>query len=150
MLVIRRVVRIEWADCDPAGIVFHPRYFEMFDTSTHHLFEAAGWKKRDLLRAFGAAGYPVVDARARFIASAAYGDDIVMETQVAAFRHSSFDVEHKVFRLDEGGERLAVEARATRVWVGQHPDDPHRVKAQPIPREVIARLSGRNEAADGG
>ena len=56
MLVIRRAVRIEWADCDPAGIVFHPRYFEMFDTSTHHLFEAAGWKKRDLLREFGVDG----------------------------------------------------------------------------------------------
>ena len=150
MLVIRRVVRIEWADCDPAGIVFHPRYFEMFDTSTHHLFEAAGWKKRDLLSEFGAAGYPVVDTRARFLASAAYGDDVVIETQAAAFRHSSFDVEHKVFRLDADGERLAVEARATRVWVGAHPDDPKQVKAQPIPPILIARLSGQSEAADGG
>ncbi|MGD0184482.1 MAG: acyl-CoA thioesterase [Roseiarcus sp.] len=150
MLVIRRAVRIEWADCDPAGIVFHPRYFEMFDTSTHHLFEAAGWKKRDLLREFGATGYPMVDTRATFIASAAYGDDIVIETQVAAFRHSSFDVEHKVFKLEEGGERLAVEARGTRVWVGAHPDDPRRVKAHPIPPIVIARLSGHSEAADGG
>jgi 4-hydroxybenzoyl-CoA thioesterase len=149
MLVIRRTVRIEWADCDPAGIVYHPRYFEMFDTSTHHLFEAAGWKKRDLLREFGVAGYPMVDTRAKFIASAAFGDDIVIETRIAAFRNSSFDVEHKVFKLDDGGERLAVEAWGTRVWVGPHPDDPERLKSRPIPPIVIARLSGPSEAADG-
>ena len=29
-----RTVRIEWGDCDPAGIVFYPRYFAMFDHST--------------------------------------------------------------------------------------------------------------------
>ena len=67
MLVNRRIVRIEWADCDPAGIVYYPRYFAMFDTSTHHLFEAAGWKKRDLLKAFDIVGYPMVDTRAQFI-----------------------------------------------------------------------------------
>ena len=39
-LVNRRTVRIEWADCDPAGIVFYPRYFEMFDAATNYLFEA--------------------------------------------------------------------------------------------------------------
>ena len=36
-----RKVRIEWADCDPAGIVFYPRYFEIFDASTSALFERA-------------------------------------------------------------------------------------------------------------
>ena len=25
---------IEWGDCDPAGIVFNPRYFEWFDAAT--------------------------------------------------------------------------------------------------------------------
>lgn len=31
MLINRRTIRIEWGDCDPAGIVFYPRYFEWFD-----------------------------------------------------------------------------------------------------------------------
>ena len=30
-----------WGDCDPAGIVFYPRYFAMFDHSTVLLIEAA-------------------------------------------------------------------------------------------------------------
>jgi len=61
MFVNRRTVRIEWGDCDAAGIVFYPRYFAMFDASTHHLFEAAGWKKKELIREFAIIGTPMVD-----------------------------------------------------------------------------------------
>ena len=150
MLVNRHVVRIEWADCDPAGIVYYPRYFAMFDTATHHLFEAAGWKKRDLLSEFDIVGYPMVDTRARFILPSGFGDDIVIETHVAAIRNSSFDVEHKVFKPAAEGEQLAIEAWETRVWVGRHPHDPARLKSRPIPPLVAARLLGSNEARHGG
>ena len=40
MFVNRRDVQIQWGDCDPANIVYYPRYFEMFDDSTSILFEA--------------------------------------------------------------------------------------------------------------
>ena len=30
----RRQTTVEWGQCDPAGIVFNSRYFEMFDIST--------------------------------------------------------------------------------------------------------------------
>ena len=33
-LVNRRVMRIEWGQCDPAGIVFYPQYLILFDIST--------------------------------------------------------------------------------------------------------------------
>ena len=36
-----RKVRIEWGDCDPAGIIFYPRYFDIFDASTALIFERA-------------------------------------------------------------------------------------------------------------
>ena len=37
MLINRRTVRIEWAHCDPAGIVYYPRYFEMFEIGRAHV-----------------------------------------------------------------------------------------------------------------
>ena len=37
----RRQLTVEWGQCDPAGIVFNSRFFEMFDVSTWMLFEAA-------------------------------------------------------------------------------------------------------------
>ena len=137
MFTTRRTVRIEWGDCDAAGIVFYPRYFAMFDAATHHLIEAAGWKKAELRRAFGIIGFPMVDTRAKFLLPSSYGDDILIETRVAALRRSSFDIEHRVFK----GETVAIEAFETRVWSGLHPDDPSRMKGYEIPDTVRRRLS---------
>src|SRR3954454_5435525 len=61
----RRSVRIEGGDCDPAGIVFYPRYFAMFDHSTVLLIERAlGMPKHRLYETYDFAGYPSVATRA--------------------------------------------------------------------------------------
>ena len=64
----RRQLTIEWGQCDPAGIVFNSRFFEIFDTATWQMFEAAlGVKPHEIAAAFGIVGFPLVDARANFI-----------------------------------------------------------------------------------
>jgi 4-hydroxybenzoyl-CoA thioesterase len=139
MLTNRREVRIVWGDCDPAGIVYYPRYFEMFDASTTALFERAlGLTKFEFLKAYDSLGYPMVDTRARFVLPTRYGDDVVIETVISELRRSSFDVQH---RLSRDG-KLAVEGFETRVWVGRDPADPERIKAKPLPPEVMAKLQG--------
>ena len=139
MLTNRRDVRIVWGDCDPAGIVFYPRYFEMFDTSTTALFERAlGMTKFQFVKAYNSVGYPMVDTRARFLLPTRYGDDVVIETTVTEIRRSSFDIRH---RLMKDGE-LAVEGFETRVWVERDPTDPDKIKATPLPPEMVAKLQG--------
>jgi len=138
MLTNTRTIRIEWGDCDPAGIVFYPRYFAMFEVCISALFErATGLTKYRMVKAYDFVGYPAVQARAQFLAPAKYGDDVIAETSIGEFRRSSFDVHHRVFN----GERLAVEGFETRVWVGRHPDDPAKLKSKPIPAEVIAAFT---------
>jgi 4-hydroxybenzoyl-CoA thioesterase len=138
MLTNSRTHRILWSECDPAGIVFYPRYFEMFDTSTTRLFEkATGMSAAQLFKHHDVIGYPLVDARARFVLPLAFSDDITIETEVAEFRRSSFEMRHQL--LKDG--KLAVEGFETRVWVGRHPDDPARMKSQPIPQEILARFN---------
>jgi len=138
MFTNTRELTIEWGQCDPAGIVFYPRYFEMFDASTAFLFAAAlGMTKRAMLARFDAVGFPMVDTHAKFHVPSAFGDPVRIESTVAQFRRSSFDVVHRILKSDT----LAVEGFETRVWVGRHPDDPARIKAQPIPDEVVTRLS---------
>lgn len=136
MFINRRNVQIQWGDCDPANIVFYPRYFAMFDDSTSALFAAAGVSKQDIVKRFGLVGIPMVDTRAKFYIASTHGDWISIETRVEAFRRSSFDVVHKVYK----GERLAIEAFETRVLVGRHPDDPDKLKSAPFPPEIVARL----------
>jgi 4-hydroxybenzoyl-CoA thioesterase len=136
-LVSRRQFTIEWGQCDPAGIVFNARFFEFFDWGTWSLFEAAlGVKPFELASHFGILGLPLVDADARFIAPARFGDAVEMTSQVSEFRRSSFDVAHQL--LVRGA--VAVEGRETRVWAGRHPADPAKMKARPIPPEVAARF----------
>jgi 4-hydroxybenzoyl-CoA thioesterase len=132
MLVNRRTVRIEWGDCDPAGIVWYPRYFGIFDACTQHLFEAAGFPKPDMIARFDVVGYPMVDTRARFLAPSKFGDDIVVETRISQWKRSSFDIEHKVFR----GAALAVEASETRVLVRRSADG--GIKSCAVPEEIVA------------
>jgi len=133
----RRQLTVEWGQCDPAGIVFNSRFFEMFDTSSWLLFEAAlGVKPRDLGRHFGIIGIALVDARANFLKPVKFGDTIEIASRVSEFRRSSFDVEHKI-TLDGG---LAVDGGESRVWTARSKEDPHQIGAMPIPAEVIAKF----------
>jgi 4-hydroxybenzoyl-CoA thioesterase len=138
MLSNTRTVRIEWGDCDPAGIIFYARYFWFFDVSTTMLVEdALGMKKIDYLKAFDFAGHPVVETRARFLLPTRFGDEVEIESSVVAHGRSSFKVEH---RLTLAGT-LAVEGSETRVWVGRDPADPGKIRSQPLPAELVTLLT---------
>ena len=133
----RRQLTIEWGQCDPAGIVFNSRFFEIFDASTWQLFEAAlGIKPHELGTAFGIMGIPLVDVRANFLKPIKFGDVVDMTSRVSEFRRSSFDVEH---RLLVGGE-LAVEGGETRVWAARSKGDPEKFGGAAIPGDVIAKF----------
>ena len=138
MLVSRRDIRIEWGDCDPADIVYFPNYFAWFDGSLMWHFENAGLPKKELLARYDLVGWPMIDTRARFHKPSTYGDTVTIETCIAKFGRTSFEVEHKLLR---GGE-LAVEGFEKHVLVGRDPDDPKNFRPVPIPAEVIALFDG--------
>lgn len=132
MLINRRTIRIEWGDCDPAGIVYFPRYFEYFDACTIALFERAGFRKHEMLQIFQIAGIPVVDIKTRFIKSSTFGDDVVIESCVTKWGNSSFVVQHRLLT----GDVLAVECFETRVWVARKQGNTKKLEATPVPEEV--------------
>jgi 4-hydroxybenzoyl-CoA thioesterase len=138
MLVNTRAVRIEWGDCDPAGIVYYPRYLAFFDASTTALIERAlGMRKLEYLKIYDFAGHPLVKTHARFLVPTRFGDDVTIETTATAIRRSSFDLSH---RLSKNGT-LAVECSETRVWVRGDPDGAQGMRSAALPREVVERLS---------
>jgi 4-hydroxybenzoyl-CoA thioesterase len=140
MLVNEKRLLVEWGDCDPAGIVFYPRYIAWFDDCTTALFLAAGMPIQELFKSHGVLGVPLVDVKARFIVPSSFGDELLAKSSVTEFRRSSFVLLHQYFK--DGV--LAVEGIETRVWTGLDPEDPKRMKSRPLPAEVIARLSGKN------
>jgi 4-hydroxybenzoyl-CoA thioesterase len=135
--VNRRSVRIEWGDCDPAGIVYFPRYFELFDACTAGAFGAVGLPKPRLIQNYGIIGIPAVDIRGKFSLPCTFGEDVVIETRITEWGRSSFKVHHRLLKAD----LTAVEGFEVRVWTGRDPDNPLRLRGEPIPREVIERFA---------
>jgi 4-hydroxybenzoyl-CoA thioesterase len=136
-IVNRRELTVEWGHCDPAGIVFHPRFIEYFDWACALLLEkATGLKKARLREAYGFAGFPIVDLQAKFLVPVSYGDDVKIYSTIASLKRSSFAIRHC---LTKSGA-VAVECTQTRVWCVADPADPHKLKAAAVPDEVVARL----------
>lgn len=135
--VFRREVRIEWGNCDPAGIVFYPRYLELFDANTAYLFESVGLPKPVLVKTYDIVGMPIVDVQAKFFMPSTYGDRITVESRVGEWRRSGLRVDHRL--LKEG--KVAVEGYESRVWAAKDPQRPGGIKTRPVPQEVIDRFN---------
>jgi len=135
VLTNTRQIRVQWGDCDPAGIVFYPRYFEWFDASSILLFEkATGLIKKKMLEKYQGAGIALLEARAVFKISSHYGEDLEIETGITEFRRSSFFVHHKVTKAGV----LALEGFETRLWTVRDPADATKLKSAPLPAEIRA------------
>jgi 4-hydroxybenzoyl-CoA thioesterase len=129
-----RTVRIEWGDCDPAGIIFYPNCFRIFDDATARLFEAAlGMTKFEMFKKLEFSGWPLVKTQARFLKPTRFGDDVTVASTVR-FGRSSFEVEHRLSL--EGG--LCAECSEKRVWTLR--DAAGQLKSHPVPAEVVEKF----------
>lgn len=137
MLPNRKEIHVEWGDCDPAGIVYFPRFFEYFDACTNALFEAAGFRKAEMLKHYGLLGIPLVEASAQFYAPASFGEMVTVESQIVEWGKSSFRVEHRLYK----GTVLSAEGREKRVWTVRDLQSPKGMRGEAIPAEVKARFA---------
>ena len=126
---------VEFGDCDPAQIVFYPNFFRWMDAASLRFFRAAGvppW--REFEAQCGIIGTPLVDASARFLRPASYGDLIDVDTGIDEWRGKSFVMSHVIRRSED----VLVEGREIRVFAKRHPTDPARIQAVPPPESVRA------------
>jgi 4-hydroxybenzoyl-CoA thioesterase len=145
-IISRKTIDIEWGDCDPAQIVYFPRYFAYFDACTTALFKKAGLRKREMLKTYQIVGIPLVDLRASFMAPSRFSDTVIVESEITKWGRSSFCVRHRLFNKDI----LAAECFETRVWAALSPTDREQIISKPVPKEVIDRFSAGNSPEVGG
>ena len=129
---------VEFGDCDPAQIVFYPNFFRWMDAASLRFFRAAGvppW--REFEAQSGIIGTPLVDASARFLRPATYGDLLDIDTAIEEWRGKSFVMSHVIRR----GEDVLVEGREIRVFAKRHPTDPARIQAVMPPESVRSRCA---------
>ena len=131
-------VEIMFGDCDPAGIVFFPNYWKWMDASSLNFFKQCGippW--RELVKTTGIIGTPLLEIQTKFFRPATYGERIQVHTSVQEWREKVLIHKHVVQR----GDTVLCEGLETRAFCVQHPDDPGRIKAIPIPADIRAKCS---------
>jgi 4-hydroxybenzoyl-CoA thioesterase len=128
-------VTVRFGDCDPAGIVFYPRYFEMFNNLVEDwCAQGLGASFQELIGVRGL-GLPAVSISTDFVATSKLGDMLRAELSVTKVGSSSITAAIRL-RGEDGAERV----RATLVLVLM---DLKQACATPIPdamRERIARF----------
>ncbi len=129
---------VSWGDCDPAGIVFYPRYFEWFDRATHQLLAAMGLGHDVLQARWGLLGLSLVDAQATFRQPARQGQVLAVVSTIAKVGRSSLTISHEVACADQ----VVVSGREVRVWTMQAGADPTQLVAAAIPEAVRQQLVG--------
>lgn len=123
---------IEFNHCDPAGIVFYPRYFEMTNHVCENFFrEAVGVSYGEMMHQ--RSGVPTVRLETDFRAPSRLGD--VLEVTLDVLRLGTSSVTFEIVGACGGQVRLVV--TITLVWVA---DVAGTIAPQPWPEGIKARL----------
>ena len=85
----------------------------------------------------GVDGIPVVEYRTKFLAPSRWGDELVIESHVAALHRRAFDIEHRVVNAGV----LAVQCAETRVCTALDAAT-GRARARELPARLAAALAG--------
>ena len=95
--IFKVALRVRFADCDPAGVVFYPRYFEMINTVIEEWFaDALDWSFTYIIME-RKEGLPTVDVDCQFFSPSQMGDKLDFELSVTSLGKSSISVEIKAF-----------------------------------------------------
>ena len=128
--VFKKECMIRFAHCDPAGIVFHPNFFVLFNGLTEDWFrEGMGfpWEKmpsHDVL-------IPVVSIQSDFFKPFHIGDQGEMRLWVSHIGNSSFTVEIEFYK----GEEIHVKCREVMVCI-----DSKNRRSTPIPQDLREKM----------
>ena len=137
-ITARHACRVEWGDCDPAGIIFYPTYFRWMDAATWAFMESVGYDA-GRMRAEHLA-MPLVTAACDFLFPAQQGDRCEVRSRIGRFGGKSFLVLHEIVRAD--GTALA-KGSETRVW-GRFASGPGTpMKGEPIPEALKSKFRAK-------
>jgi 4-hydroxybenzoyl-CoA thioesterase len=104
--------KVLFKHCDPAGIVFYPRYFEMINDCVEAFFgEALDLPFHELMKT---GGVPTVRIDTTFTAPSRHGDQLVLGLVVERLGRSSLDF--RITGVTDGEDRF--NCRATLVRTG--------------------------------
>lgn len=134
-MIYNRQMRVEFNHCDPAGIVFYPRYFEMTNSLAENFFRDVVDFPYEAMMAAGQ-GVPTARIDMTFHAPSRLGDLLDWQLRLIRLGTTSLDV---TIEVRCGGERR-LSGTKTLVQINE--------KGRPLPwtDEIRARITAYMEA----
>jgi 4-hydroxybenzoyl-CoA thioesterase len=138
--IITHTVRVEFGDCDPAGIVWFPNFFRWIDAASRNFFTQCGVPRwAELEAATGVLGTPIVDTQCKFLKTASYGDTLLVRSSITEWRDKSFVQHHAIVRARaDGGEDVILECNEVRIFAMRRDDGKNGIRAVPVPADIRA------------
>ncbi|NMG68865.1 acyl-CoA thioesterase [Parazoarcus communis] len=103
-MIYERAKRIRFAHCDPAGIVFYPRYVELFNEVVEDWFAEGLGVDFHALHEEHRLGIPTVRLEVEYLAPSRYGDLLHFRLRVREIGNASLKLEIGAY----AGEQLRV------------------------------------------
>lgn len=125
-------VEVRFRHCDPAGIVFYPRYFEMINDFVEEWFDKGMGLPFHTLHVDRHIGTPLASVQCDFSAPSRWHEKLRQELTVRRIGGASFDAD-VCFAGPDGATRLT--ATLTIVTV-----DLHRMRSTAIPDDLRQRM----------
>ena len=138
-MTYRRQIQVEFNHCDPAGIVFYPRYFEMTNSVTENFFADIVGRSYAQMTMRDGNGVPTVKIEADFRAPSRLGDRLDFTLDIVRLGGSSVTLSIAA----HGPGDLRMVARLTLVWVSTEG------RAAPWPADMRARMQAFTEGKTG-
>jgi 4-hydroxybenzoyl-CoA thioesterase len=136
--VFRHPADVRWGDCDPAGIVYFPRFFERFHDAMERWFEACLGLPYDALIMGRRLGLPSVHTEADFRAPCRFGERLVVELRVGKLGRTSIELVYRVVVAGEAEPRLT--GRTVCALMDLDPARPTHARAVPWPDDLRTRI----------
>lgn len=133
----RHAVEIAWGHCDPAGIVYFPRYFEMFHSAMETWFGAALGHPYRAVIVDRRLGFPSVHTEADFRRPSRFGDHVVVELRLLRIGTSSIALGYTV--VGDDGEIRAT-GRTVCAVMDLDPASPSVGRGVPLPDDLRAAM----------
>ena len=144
MAVHAHRLQVYWGHCDPAGIVYFPRFFDMFHEAMETWFSAGLRAPYQEVIVGRKIGFPSVHTEADFQKPTAFGDWITVELTLEHLGRSSMRLRYRI--LGEAPDDVRGTGATVCAVMDLDPDSPRFRRSMPLPDDLRAAMQAFMDA----
>lgn len=133
-------VRVGFGDCDPAGIVYFPRFFHFFHEAMETWFDRVLGLPYAEMIGVRRLGFPAVHTEADFVIPCAMGDEIAVEQRVVQLGRTSIRFAYRIRTADDPAAPTRLTGATVCVVMDLDPQRPTFRRAVELPPDLRARI----------